>query len=170
MFSSVPRPRHGQTPTKRIRLLSWRGKRKPRPLRTIGVWAVDTSEEATPQLHGEPRIARGWLSSPSPGRGGHRQKRFPPTSRMRLLQRILLRVFKLRARSVLLRSSVSTGGSTRPVSRLQPSLPAGVRRATVSRATPDSIPKTPTHASTESDGSHSCIASSFWQSRLRETR
>ena len=171
MSPSVREPRSSRIRLDWDTLLSRRGKRKPRPLGTVGVWVVDTSGEAPPQLRGQPRTARWWLSSPSSGHGGHPQKRFPPTSRMRFVPRAFLCVFKLRAWSTLLWSNVSPGGSATPLPRLQPSLPARIRWATASCSTPGSIPETLAQAAgAESDGSLSCVRSSFCQSRLRETQ
>ena len=169
MLRSAAPPRAGRIRANWIRLWSLRGKRKPRPLVTIGVWAVDTSEEAPPQSN-QPPTARRSLSSPSPERVAHRQQCFPSASRMRFVQERVQRVSKLRAWSALLRSALSPASPTTQLPRLQPPLPAMFRWTTASCSTPGSISETPRRSSTKSDGSLSCVPFIFWQSRLRETK
>jgi len=153
-----------------VTLSSWRGKRKPRPLGTVGVWAVDTSEEATPHRRCQPGTARRWLSTPSMGRRGHRQVRFSTTSHVRFVPRRVLRLSRVRARPALLRPILSPAGPATQVPRLQPSLPAELQRPESSCRTTIPISNAAKASHAQSDGSTSCFHFSFWQSRRRETR
>jgi hypothetical protein len=146
-----------------------RGKGKPRSVWTIGVWVVNTSEEALPQP-AQRRIARSPMSSPFPGQDGTGQAGLAPTSGVRCVPQILLRLPPVRQRSSVLRRALSADSSSTQVPRVQPCLPATVQRPQSSRGETSPLSFWSTKTSSESDGSPSCIASSFWQSRPQKTK
>ena len=179
MFPWVPLIAWRQKEGESNRLLSSRGKRKPRPVMTVGVCAVDASEEAPPQAWGQPRIARGPLSNPSRRRGGRSSESFSSPSPLSAMPHGFLRVPGLRTRSALLRAGVPQAVSRGEVPRIQPALsekpqgPAAPCRptnplptATIAIAGAGAAAAA---AGEKSDGSLSCLCAQSWQSRHRTT-
>jgi len=147
-----------------------REEREPRPLLAAGVWVVDASEEASPQVGAQPRIARGLLSTAFPGRSGLPSKRFSPAVPLWFVRGRFLRVSRLRPRPTLLQLAVPDARPQDAVPGLQPALSADRQRSKASRQTTSAISKPAARSlyHAKSDGSFSCFSSQTWQSNARE--
>jgi hypothetical protein len=170
MDPQAPRTRIARQNAESNRLLSSRGKRKPRSLQAIGVFVALTSEKATPPQRRQPRMIRRTLSSPFRGLRGCGQDRRSPASPVWPLPTTLLRVSRLRARPALLRRALSPAGAAKPLPRLQPPLSTQLHRAESSCCSTSSVPYAAKTSRAQSDGSTSCFLAVVWQSWLRESR
>jgi len=153
-----------------ISLRSWREERGPRPCASVGALGSRHLRRGESARTEEASHSCAALSSPSPGQDGERQAGLAPAGGMRIVRAFLLRLPRLRQGPSLLRVALSPERATTQVPRVQPPLPAETERPPSSRGTtgPVSFPSTKT--SSESDGSPSCLSSSFWQSGPQETK